>query len=277
MKLIGLTSSSTENRTFVNTAYHSCLKQKGVGTVGLPLFSIPNREIVTPEDFEAQHKEHIEGLANKLDGFVFTGGIDINPLSFDEENYAASNCDNERDMMELALIKAAIAAGKPVMGICRGHQLIGQHLGWSFFQQDLSVMKIDELHDGNDRSFKERQEPSHFVTTLGEFRDYVREKTNLHELSKMKVNSFHHQGFILEPDGKIPSRIKTSAQFKQWFDETVHAYEEMNAVKLLTTTNMVIEGVEKPENKLVTWQAHPEEYGVQSLMIRYWLDKYVLV
>ena len=74
--------------------------------------------------------EDLEMLVQMFDGFLFSGGPDPHPFLFGEETQA--NCGNAsipRDTMELALLKAVMAEKKPILGICRGAQIINVGLG----------------------------------------------------------------------------------------------------------------------------------------------------
>lgn len=273
MKLIGISSSTTENRTFVNTAYMSSLTREGCVPVALPLFPIPKREFGTVADYKAAHKPHIDGLVEHLDALVLSGGIDINSTTFDDPIWGAAGCNNERDMMELALIDAFVQAQKPIMGVCRGAQILGHYLKLTNFTQDLG--EIGEVHQAADRDIKDRAEPIHRVFVLGAYRDYLRDKTGRHDLNTLNVDSHHHQAYLLDPSGKRPKGIKGAEAHGQWLANAIHEYQQTNDIKIIACTGMVIEGFEKPEIKMVSHQHHPEEYQ-ESLAIQYWLDAYVL-
>jgi len=63
------------------------------------------------------------------DGLLICGGCDSHPKYYGEEINGAVNIDDDRDRTEIAVAKAYIEAGKPVFGICRGHQLLNIILG----------------------------------------------------------------------------------------------------------------------------------------------------
>ena len=70
-----------------------------------------------------------------LDGLVLQGGSDVCPKSYGEEPLKPEwNGDYVRDQYEIALIRAFIKAGKPVLGICRGLQVLNVALGGSLYQ-----------------------------------------------------------------------------------------------------------------------------------------------
>jgi putative glutamine amidotransferase len=70
-----------------------------------------------------------------LDGVVLAGGADIDPASYGESRHEETlSTVPERDAFEIALVRAAIARGLPVLGICRGMQLINVAYGGTLFQ-----------------------------------------------------------------------------------------------------------------------------------------------
>jgi putative glutamine amidotransferase len=72
-----------------------------------------------------------ERYADALDGFVFAGGVDIAPSLYGGSGSAEEEevADHARDRFEVALIEAARQQGKPILGVCRGMQLINVAFG----------------------------------------------------------------------------------------------------------------------------------------------------
>ena len=79
--------------------------------------------------------EDIVRLLEAFDGFVFTGGHDVDPAIYGQEklDICGDLCPG-RDSMEQKLLRAALEADKPVLGICRGLQLINAVLGGTLWQ-----------------------------------------------------------------------------------------------------------------------------------------------
>ncbi len=70
-----------------------------------------------------------------LDGLMLAGGVDIDPAAYGEERHAETTSTvPERDVFELALLREAVARELPVLGICRGMQLLNVAFGGSLFQ-----------------------------------------------------------------------------------------------------------------------------------------------
>ena len=86
-----------------------------------------------------------------LDGLVLTGGADIEPSRYGHEN-TASDTEPQRDEVEFALYETALADEIPVLGICRGFQLVNVHAGGTLHQSVPEHARYDlppstEVHD----------------------------------------------------------------------------------------------------------------------------------
>ncbi len=80
-------------------------------------------------------EEDLKRLVTELDGFLFTGGPDPHPFLFGEETHAGcGDASVKRDRMELTLLKLVMEQQKPIMGICRGIQIINVGLGGTIYQ-----------------------------------------------------------------------------------------------------------------------------------------------
>lgn len=77
------------------------------------------------------------------DGLILAGGGDMEPSLYGQENCLSDSIDVDRDRAELALLDAFSSAGKPVLGICRGHQVVNVWAGGNLIQ-DLG--KQNEAH-----------------------------------------------------------------------------------------------------------------------------------
>lgn len=68
------------------------------------------------------------------DGLLLAGGDDMDPSFFGQPNLGSKDIDLDRDRAELALTKAFADAGKPILGICRGHQVLNVAFGGDLIQ-----------------------------------------------------------------------------------------------------------------------------------------------
>ncbi|UQZ36904.1 amidotransferase [Paenibacillus sp. PK3_47] len=136
----------------------------------------------------------IAALAGTFDGFLFTGGHDINPELYDEqaEAFCGKLC-GERDIMEVQLFNLAVELDKPAFGICRGLQLFNVAAGGSLYQ-DIPA-QMDSLHKINHKQKPPYSRPEHSV--------HIQENSLLHNIvgtEVLQVNSYHHQGIKKLPD-----------------------------------------------------------------------------
>ncbi|MFP4155646.1 MAG: gamma-glutamyl-gamma-aminobutyrate hydrolase family protein [Halothiobacillaceae bacterium] len=84
----------------------------------------------------------------EFDGVVITGGHDIDPVLYAAEPEVQPRHDVERDRFEMAVIDQALARAVPILGICRGAQLLNVRLGGSLFQD----LKSRRRHTSNRRT-----------------------------------------------------------------------------------------------------------------------------
>ena len=78
--------------------------------------------------------DYLPKLDLSYDGFILGGGNDVHPRYYGQEVDGATDFDEARDEREMALAKAYIQAGKPVLGICRGGQLLNVLFGGTLIQ-----------------------------------------------------------------------------------------------------------------------------------------------
>lgn len=72
-----------------------------------------------------------------FDGLCLTGGGDIDPVRYGADNVASTDIDEQRDALEFALLERALARDIPVLGICRGFQVLNVQFGGSLEQHHL--------------------------------------------------------------------------------------------------------------------------------------------
>jgi putative glutamine amidotransferase len=130
----------------------------------------------------------ISALADTFDGFLFTGGHDINPQIYGEkaEDVCGEICA-ERDVLEQILFTQAVRLNKPAFGICRGLQLFNAVLGGTLYQ-DLPTQLRSEKQIVHKQT-PPYDRPVHQV--------YIEQGCPLHRIlqtESLPVNSYHHQG-----------------------------------------------------------------------------------
>jgi microsomal dipeptidase-like Zn-dependent dipeptidase/gamma-glutamyl-gamma-aminobutyrate hydrolase PuuD len=180
MPVIGITSNFGEKGSQLAKAYYDCVLRAG----GVPL-------IIPPY----QQREALMQTLSLLDGILLSGGGDIDPVLLGEE--PAPNLSGiciDRDILELDLIREAERRQVPMLGICRGEQMIAIALGGTLYQDLPSQYKAEEGVETTSALLHHSQEEARDVTTHevkiaeGSLLESVMGKCEA-----LAVNSFHHQ------------------------------------------------------------------------------------
>lgn len=212
---LGIYSMTMENlpqeQHRMNDSYVKAIQQAGGIPVVIPAY----------EDLS-----FVEELISRLDGVLLSGGGDLDPTLYDcRPNAHLGSVSPRRDAAEIAIARHVLReTDKPLLGICRGVQVMNVAMGGSLY-----IDLPDEGKLAHALSMYPRHQVSHEID--------VREKTHLAKamgVGKRYVNSFHHQA------------VKELAE-----GFTVSAYSEPDAV---------IEAIELPGERFVVGvQWHPEE------------------
>lgn len=134
-----------------------------------------------PVRISVNHPHDLTGLQ----GFVVSGGDDIHPSLYGEEGMPKAQYDQPRDELEQSVIHHALEKDLPILGICRGYQLINVSLGGKL-HTDIRKM---------------RKKTSNFGTVLPRKTAIANEDTLLSttvESQRFRINSLHHQA-VQEP------------------------------------------------------------------------------
>jgi len=155
--------------------YVNAVKQGG----GEPIFPSDDNELAAI--LRDGKIENADILAERYDGLVLTGGGDVASHFFNQEHHPASAAPDETlDIAELELVRAFVRAGKPILGVCRGMQVINIAMGGELIQDIPDLLGIPA-------EFHKADSARHDI--------FVRPGTWLHSMygSKINTNSFHHQ------------------------------------------------------------------------------------
>jgi putative glutamine amidotransferase len=150
---------------------------------------LPSLAPSLPEDAAA------EALA-EVDALVLTGGVDVDPARYGQSPHRdLGEVDARRDAFELALYREARGRDMPVLGICRGIQLIAVAEGGTLHQH---LPALPKWHQHEQRA--RDGDPAHRVRLTPGSRIRAAFGTET-----AWVNSYHHQGIDRPPDGLTPT------------------------------------------------------------------------
>ena len=140
-------------------------------------------------------------LLDTLDGIVLSGGADIDPDYLGEEPLDCVSVNPRRDAQELLLVRLAVDRQIPVLGICRGIQMLAAALGGKLYQDIKTQHNVPCIEHSQSIA---RGLPSHEVS--------IEKESLLHSLmgcDTLAVNSFHHQAVKEVPAGfRVTARSK---------------------------------------------------------------------
>ena len=179
-------------------------------------------------------KETLRSIMKNLDGLVLQGGTDISPEIYKELGIENNRWpgDKYRDEVELRILDVAFELKLPVLGICRGFQLINVYLGGSLYQ-DLETQISPKIEHRNAGKYDRIHHP-----VLIEKDSLL---SGLYDDESIEVNTVHHQGIKDLGKGLIKeatcSEAKIVEAFKldsidhfvygvQWHPEFFHTINE---------------------------------------------------
>ena len=200
-------ASFGQSRTFVD-----CILQAG----GVPLL-LP----LTSDD------DVLEQLGVMVDGLLLSGGNDLDPKLYGQKPLATtSDYSPLRDETETKLLRRTLAANKPILGICRGMQLLNVYFGGSLHQA-LTNDRPDSLDHDASTKLKTLVDTTHVLRLKSESH-----LANILGLEDIGANAHHHQAI-----DKLGSGVKAVA----WARDNI------------------VEGIELPAYTYVLGvQPHPE-------------------
>ncbi len=164
----------------------------------------PEASLDMPEDFDS------------CGGLLLPGGADVCPERYGEENKGSVNTDPKLDEAQLRLLDTFYKAGKPILAICRGHQLLNVYFGGTLIQDLGEKNAVHRYENGDKVHLSSAEKGSWLCELFGE---------------SFFTNSAHHQAVDrVAPGFKV----------------------------ILTSSDGVVEAIEKSGEKILSVQFHPE-------------------
>lgn len=172
-----------KNISSIKNAYCEALIEAGAAPVLLPV---------------SLNNDLLDVYIDECDGLMVTGGPDVDAAYYGENNMLYNGeISPHRDYMELELIKRAVLNNKPVLGICRGMQVINVAMGGTLYQDIHEQIKVKEL-------IKHSQNAPRWYTTHQIVIEKYSFMWEVFNAERVSVNSYHHQAAKdIAPDFKI--------------------------------------------------------------------------
>jgi putative glutamine amidotransferase len=167
----------------------------------------------------------VEAMLDRIDGVLVPGGADVHPRFYGERSLPVLGyTDEPRDELEIAMIRAAFKRGTPVLGICRGQQVVNVALGGSLYQDLREQGATTRQHSTPHGPRVNRLVHDVDIEPGSRYADAVR-------AARVRVNSRHHQAVR-----RVAPSLRVTA----------------------VSPDGVIEGLESDDGGVVAVQCHPE-------------------
>lgn len=201
MQKVGITTVNYNSELgFYSNGVNKQYQEKIFLAGGLP-FLIPLHEGMNTDKLS----ELAEHYANEMDSLLLVGGSDVTPNRYSKQiNQDCGDFDTDRDIWEVLLIQKFISKSKPIMGICRGFQLLNVELGGSLVQHMESDKYAKHWHNIN-----RTHQKTHKVNIYG---DSLRKLFG----DMVMVNSFHHQCI-----DQLAEPFKSSKEYGKSSDDVI--------------------------------------------------------
>ncbi|MDQ6789342.1 MAG: gamma-glutamyl-gamma-aminobutyrate hydrolase family protein [Candidatus Dormibacteraeota bacterium] len=181
-------------------------------------------------------------ILDRLDGVLFPGGLDVDPSHYGEEpTPALGRVNSDLDELELPLVRQAVELGLPILGVCRGHQMVNVALGGTLYQ-DITAEGVSSFDHWAPLE-KGRDYLAHTIRLEPD--SYLREIVGRDEI---EVNSFHHQAVK-----RVAPRLRPNA----------------------VSPDGVVEGLESVDGLVLTMQCHPESLAPSTDWARALFEAFV--
>lgn len=176
----------------------------------------------------------------EYDGLLLPGGVDVNPKYYNQEIDGSEEIDDKLDTLQFAVIDKFAKANKPILGICRGHQLINVYYGGSLIQ-DLSNANEHVRINGIDNINEVAVDKDSFLYEL-------------YKSEKIVTNSSHHQAI---------DRLANGFKIVAKCDDVVEAIEHQS---------LPVISVQFHPERMCFEKTNPKTAD-GSYVIKYFLDK----
>lgn len=161
--------ASLSERAFVSNAYINAVIKAG----GVPMIIPVNTQ-----------EEVIKKQIELIDGLILSGGVDVNPVLYNEEpSTEIEYYHPDIDKFDLIAIDIAIKLNKPILGICRGAQILNVSQGGSLYQDTTHIEGNYIKHNQSTKSY------------LGSHTIIINNESKISDIlgTEILVNSYHHQ------------------------------------------------------------------------------------
>ena len=223
--ILGIPIPYTDKKFYLNQNYINWIQNAGYDSVLI----LPN----TPQK-----------ILDLVQGIVIPGGVDTDPVLFNEANYNSIDCNPSLDLFQIKMLDYFTEKKIPIFGVCRGHQLIYRYFKRKFPTDNL-LSKMVYLQD-----IRGHQEKV--------YAKLVHEVCHFPSGNLMKVNSLHHQGILIDSGNAhlISDLVKIEYFSNHGMEKNV----------------LLVEGLFYKDYNIRTVQWHPEGINQIELLKEFFIE-----
>ncbi len=122
-----------------------------VSAAGMEPIVISRQSIQIHEAAQQEYLDYSEFNVENYDGLLLPGGGDIDPARYGQENHGSIMVMDALDELQFSILDDFVRSGKPVLGICRGHQMINVYFGGTLIQHLPAAFRHMRDQDGPDK------------------------------------------------------------------------------------------------------------------------------
>ena len=187
-------------RTFLPTKSVQYLEQSAANWImsgEVLAFMIPEMSLTSPHYPKSLKIKH---YVDALDGLLLQGGADMSPKSYGETPINPMWAGDEiRDQYEIELFHEFVTQGKPVFGICRGHQVINVALGGKLYQ-DIATQCPGKGAHRDESKYENHFHDMRILPNTWLSRLYP-------QVEVKRINTIHHQAIKSIGEGLVPEAV----------------------------------------------------------------------
>lgn len=125
---------------------------RAVSAAGMDPIVISVQSEQVQQKYQQEYLDYSEFTVEAYDGLLIPGGWDVNPVRYGQKNKGSILIIDALDELQFAMLDDFVKCGKPILGICRGHQMINVYFGGTLIQHIYTASRHFRREGGPDKA-----------------------------------------------------------------------------------------------------------------------------